>query len=297
MTDIVTLRSGTARVTISPTLGGVIVGYWSEDASRIDWLSPSAISAVPGAQDFHLASFPLVPYSNRIRDGRFTFEVRAVSEPVPPGTAGTIHGHGRKLPWTVVETRDDHLTIEYEHAPDAWPWRYRARQEYVLTPDALELRLSVENLSGEDMPAGLGHHPYFPRTPQTRVTAEIAAIWLPEAGSFPTERLPPPNGMDPRQGIIADRTSLDHAFAGWTHRAVVEWPERKARLVMTADPSLSTLIIYSPPGKEFVCAEPVSHCVDAFNLAASGVPDTGMRVVKPGERWETWVRFAPEMTG
>ncbi len=103
--------------------------------------------------------------------------------------------------------------------------------------------------------------------------------------------------MDPRQGIIADRTSLDHAFAGWTHRAVVEWPERKARLVMTADPSLSTLIIYSPPGKEFVCAEPVSHCVDAFNLAASGVPDTGMRTLKPGESWTTWVRFAPEMTG
>jgi aldose 1-epimerase len=297
MTDIVTLRSGSVRVAVCPELGGVIVGYWSEDGGRTDWLSPSARSVIPGAEDFHLASFPLVPYSNRIRDGRFTFQGRAISEPVPPGAAGTIHGHGRKLPWTVVEAHDDRLSIAYEHAPDAWPWRYRAQQRFILTPDALEVTLAVENQSSDDMPAGLGHHPYFPRTPETTVTAEIAAIWLPDAGSYPTERLPPPAGMDPRHGVRVDRTSLDHAFAGWTGRAVIEWPERKARLTMTADPSLGTLIIFSPPGREFVCAEPVSHAVDTFNLAASGVPDTGLRVLKPGEIWETRVRLEPERTG
>ncbi|MBV8654209.1 MAG: aldose 1-epimerase, partial [Alphaproteobacteria bacterium] len=295
--DIVTLKSGQARIAVSPTLGGVIAGYWSEGATRLNWLSPSANSAVPGAQDFRLASFPLVPYSNRIRDGRFPFEGRTVSEPMPAGAGASIHGHGRKSPWRVAEAQDDRLAIDYEHAPGSWPWRYRARQEFALTPDSLEVRLGVENLSAEDMPAGLGHHPYFPRTPETRVTADIAAIWLPEAGGFPTERFPPPPGMDPRQGVMPEQTSLDHAFAGWTHRAVIEWPERKARLVMTADPALSTLIIYSPPGKEFVCVEPTSHCVDAFNLAAAGVADTGLRVLKPGERWETWVRLEPQAMG
>jgi aldose 1-epimerase len=294
---IVTLRSGAARVTVSPQLGGTISGYWSEDGVRTEWLSPSAISVVPGAQDFRLASFPLVPYSNRIRDGRFTFRGQTVSEPVPPGATGTIHGHGRKLPWQIVDEQDDRLSIAYEHEPDAWPWRYRARQDFMLTPDALDMRLTLENQSSDDMPAGLGHHPYFPRTPETMVTAEIAAIWLPEAGGFPTERFPPPPGMDPRQGVMVDRTSLDHAFAGWTGRAVIAWPERKARLVMTADKSLGTLIIYSPPGKEFVCVEPVSHGVDTFNLAAAGVPDTGLRVLRPGEIWETRVRLEPEAVG
>jgi aldose 1-epimerase len=99
--------------------------------------------------------------------------------------------------------------------------------------------------------------------------------------------------MDPRRGIVAEAVALDHAFAGWDGRAVIEWPERGDRLVLTAGPDLSTLIIYTPPGKDFLCVEPVSHCVDAFNLAAAGVSGTGMRVLRPGEVWSASITYAP----
>lgn len=294
-TDIVTLRSGTARLEVAPRIGGSVLGYWTEeDGTRIDWLSPSATSPIKGFESYRLASFPLVPYSNRIRGGRFDFRGRTIAEPVPPGAAGTIHGHGRSREWRVVDAHEDRLSLDFEHAPDAWPWRYRARQGFILTATSLEVRLAVENLSDDDMPAGLGHHPYFPRTPQARVTAAIASMWQPEAGKFPTQRTEPPPAMDPRRGVVVDQVSLDHAFDGWTGRANIAWPERNATLAMTAAPSLGTLIIFSPPGAAFFCVEPVSHCVDAFNLAAAGVPDTGMRVLKPGELWETWIRLEPQ---
>jgi len=299
-TEIVTLTSGKARLAVAPFLGGSLLGYWWEiDGTRHDWLIGSREAGIAGYQELRLASFPLVPYSNRIRDGRFSFRGRSVEEPVAPGHTNALHGHGWRLPWRVTARDNDALTMEYEHRPhpgDAgWPWPYRAWQRLVLTPQALSMTMGIENRAGEAMPAGLGHHPYFPRSRQTRVTATIAGIWWPEAGQLPIERMAPPPDSDPRRGILVDEVSLDHGYAGWNGSARVELPERRAAVTMTADPALSTLVIFSPPGRGFVCVEPVSHCIDAFNLAAGGMADTGMRVLEPGESWQTIVRFVPEM--
>jgi aldose 1-epimerase len=88
-------------------------------------------------------------------------------------------------------------------------------------------------------------------------------------------------------------TGLVNGFTGWDGRAVIDWPEWEARLTMTASPALRHLVIYSPPGEPCVCIEPVSHSVDAFNLAAQGVPDTGTVVLRSGEALRGEVRFTP----
>ena len=299
-TEIVTLRSGEGRLAVAPFLGGSLLGYWWEiDGARHDWLVASREAGIAGYPELRLASFPLVPYSNRIRDGRFNFHDRMVEEPIAPGHSNALHGHGWRVPWQVTAREDDTLTMEYAHRPApgaaGWPWPYRAWQRLALTPRALSMTIGIENRAAETMPAGLGHHPYFPRSPQTRVTATIAGIWWPEAGQLPIERMAPPPDCDPRRGILVDEVGLDHGYAGWDGSARIELPERRAAVTMTADPALSTLVIFSPPGRGFVCVEPVSHCIDAFNLAAQGMGDTGMRVLTPGESWEVTVRFAPEM--
>jgi aldose 1-epimerase len=61
-----------------------------------------------------------------------------------------------------------------------------------------------------------------------------------------------------------------------------------------ADPVLGHLVIYTPEGENFFCVEPVSHSVDAFNLAEAGVPDTGTVVLDPGESLRGRVEFVPE---
>jgi aldose 1-epimerase len=300
MSEIVSLRSGPARLDAVPFLGGGLLGYWWEiDGRRHDWLLGSREADVAGFSDLRLASFPLVPYSNRIRDGRFVFRGRTVDEPIAPGHPHALHGHGWRLPWQVTSRSDEALAMEYEHRPDpgaaGWPWRYRAWQHLALTPQALTLQMGIENCADAPMPAGLGHHPYFPRTKESLVSATIAGIWWPEAGQLPVERIVPPPAADPRLGVAVDSISLDHGYSGWDGSARIDWPERRAHLTMTADPALSTLVIYSPPKSAFFCVEPVSHCIDAFNLAEQGMSDTGMRVLAPGEKWEATVRFAPAL--
>ncbi len=57
---------------------------------------------------------------------------------------------------------------------------------------------------------------------------------------------------------------------------------------------LECLVIYSPPGQPFFCAEPVSHTTDAINLAAAGRTDTGLLVLEPGQTVRAAVTLTPE---
>jgi len=89
------------------------------------------------------------------------------------------------------------------------------------------------------MPAGLGWHPYFVRTPGTVLTAEVRGIWLADDEAMPTALVAPPPARDPTCGVHSDAVALDNCFAGWGRCAVVAWPEWRARLVMTADGPLA----------------------------------------------------------
>jgi aldose 1-epimerase len=111
---------------------------------------------------------------------------------------------------------------------------------------------------------------------------------------MPTALAPPETGADLSRGIAVDTARLDNCFVGWGHRALVEWPERGARLVMTAEPPLDYLVVFTPRGRRFFCAEPVSHVTDAFNLAEAGHPDTGRRVLGPGETLSSTITLIPE---
>jgi aldose 1-epimerase len=309
----VTLRSGSLGVVLAPAVGGSIARFWSDALGPVlDLLRP----APDGGRDpWAMASFPLVPWSNRIRDGRFTFGghtvTLAASEPPGPSGRHAIHGHGLRAPWTVVEVGRTGAILEYRHlpvgpvgpagpvgpvGPDAWPtgwpWAYRATQHVTLSDERLTLELGLTNESGEPMPAGLGCHPYFPRTAETTLTARVDGLWLTDAEVMPRVLVTPPPDSDPSRGLVVDRVALDNVFTGWDGHAIITWPERRARLVIAAGPPLGCLVVYTPPGLAFFCAEPVSHVTDAFNLAP-GRTDTGALTVGPGETIRGTVTFTP----
>jgi aldose 1-epimerase len=144
------------------------------------------------------------------------------------------------------------------------------------------------------MPAGLGWHPYFPRTAATTLHAEVTGLWLTDAEILPTVCVTPPPDRDPRQGLAVDRVVLDNVFTGWDQEAVITWPEREARLRMVARGPLETLVVFTPPGETFFCVEPVSHITEAFNLVSVGHQDTGMLTLAPGESARAVMSLTPE---
>ena len=291
------LSDALAEAEVAPAQGGCLTAFrWRRDDGVIDWLRPAPAAGAfsPNAS----ACFPLLPYSNRIREGRFRFggrEHRLAANFAP--SRHSIHGHGWKLPWRVADRSESSLTLSYDHDGSDWPAPYRAEQRFRLEHGALSIDVAVTNLGDAAMPAGLGLHPYFPRTPDCRLTAEIARMWATDAEVMPTKLVAPPPNADPSLGLLPAQAALDNCFTGFSGRAVIDWPGRGASLTLEAEPVLAFLVVYTPPDADFFCVEPVSHCTDAVNLAAAGSSDTGLRTLDPGERFAASVRLLPHLEG
>ncbi|MBL8808344.1 MAG: aldose 1-epimerase [Rhodospirillales bacterium] len=296
--DRVRLRAGDSALDLHPEIGGAIGAFWSEIAGhRIDWLRPASDRAVAEGDVEGMACFPLVPFSNRVRAGRFEFDGIAAFVPPSPGPHAE-HGHGWRRPWRTVRRTPEQATIEFEmRAPD-WPFPYRARQSFELASRRLCVELSVENLSTRAMPLGVGLHPYFPCTPRCRLQASVSGMWTIDPEVMPVDLVePPPAHADLRNGIAPAGIELDNCFPGWDGEARIEWPEHGAFLSMRSRAPQRFLVVYSPKGEGYFCAEPVSNCTDAFNLASAGRTDTGIVRLLGGRTITTTTIFEAGING
>jgi aldose 1-epimerase len=294
MPDDLLLRAGPLQVQLVPSLGGAVAAFWSEEGGRrIDWMRPIAPEDLAKREILKVACMPLVPYSGRIRDAAFVFAGRRHQLPRNvPWEANALHGNGWQSAWSVKSADAASAALVLDYDGPGWPWPYRAEQRFTLTPGGLTMELSVANRGRDAMPAGIGIHPWFPATPQMRLIAKVDTIWNVDERYLFAGTASVPERFEFGGGLPVAGTGLANGLTGWDGGAAIEWPERLASLVMTASASLRHLVIYSPPGEPYVCIEPVSHSVDAFNLEAQGIAGNGTVVLQPSKTLYGQVEFA-----
>ncbi|TPK85969.1 aldose 1-epimerase [Mesorhizobium sp. B2-4-13] len=295
-TELVSISDGIATVEVALAAGGALASYrWWRDGSAVDWLRAADPAAIGRRDAGAMACFPLVPYSNRIRNGRFEFAGGPIQLPTASDDPHHEHGHGWRHPWTVVSHGASMIVLRYRHAADSWPWSYEAEQKISLAEGGLCMTIAVRNLSDAPMPVGLGLHPYFPSTPWTHVQARVSGMWETDAEVLPIRHVPPPVGADPSIGFDVSEVDFDTVFTGWARRARITWPEHGRQLDIEAEAPLDFLVLYTPPGEPFFCAEPVSNITDAFNRMGGKEIDTGRIVLAPGQKQSASVRFIPSL--
>jgi len=296
MPELVRLSAPPLAVDLCPAIGGSIARFqWRRaDGPALDLVRPANMEALRRGDVEGTGCFPLTPFSNRLRDGRCVFRGRQIA--LPRNTSGphVEHGHGWQRPWRVDEVGTDRATLLLDHRADAWPFRYEMLQRFRLRPDKLEIELLARNNGDQDMPYGFGLHPYFPRTPTCTLTAAVTGLWETDAEVMPLRHAAVPPALDLAAGLRIDAHGLDTVLTGWDGRARINWPEHGARLSLATEGPLRFLVLYTPPGEDFFCVEPVSHCTDAFNLERGGRTDTGMIVLEPGATVSARISFMPE---
>jgi aldose 1-epimerase len=238
-----------------------------------------------------MGSFPLVPYVNRIRDGQFTFRGRAVRlARNMAGDPSPLHGQGWLTPWRVVTASQSEATLEYVHEAGEWPWSYRAEQRFALHESGLEITLTCRNLSSDPMPCGLGQHPYFHCSPDTRIQTHVEHVWTIDEHVLPIEKIAATDRYD-----LSDRPvcglGLDHGFGGWGGSAVLSDPDWPFGVTMSS-PHAAFFQLYSPESGGLFVAEPVSHANAALNAPEEQWPELGMRILQPDEEMTLTMRLA-----
>lgn len=295
--DLLTLQAGALRLHLAPSCGGSIAGLEGErpgGGGRVDWLRPASTEGLAARNPLAMASFPLVPFCNRIRDGRARFGSHEIR--MPPNHPGEpsphpLHGLGWLRPWAVDAVQDTEARLSLEvTAHEAWPWSFAARQHFVLDGSSLHVNLEIENRAQDAMPAGIGHHPYFPHPPGTRLQVATEAMWRTDRQVLPTQLEAGDEVRRLAQGVLLRELDLDNNFAGWSHAARIDWPggaQGPARhLHLRAQPPLDFFVVYCPPAQDFFCAEPVSQTTDWLNMASRpgmGPSQLGGSVLQPGE--------------
>ena len=292
---VVDLSRGNLSARIS-TSGGIVLGFWWErDSDHVPLLREA-----PGDDADALASgcYPLVPFGNRVKGNRFSFNGRDYAfKPNTDWDKHYLHGEGWQAEWSIERQDASSLELFFDHkADDATPYVYSATQGFALRDGAFELTLSVTNRAQYPLPFGLGWHPYFPMTPKTTLVAPARKYWTEVDGWMPSEATEIPTDVEFGEPRALPHRWVNNGFEDWCGEAQVAWPEREARLSLTADPMFRHAFIFVSDtsfdpafARDYFCFEPMSHLANGHNL-----PDLGdLTVLEPGETLTGGIRMKP----
>jgi aldose 1-epimerase len=256
-----TLVAGGWQATLRPDIGGSLASLTFDGLEVLRTMPESSTNALESA------CFPLAPYCNRIREGRFTFRGRPLTLPPNfPPERHSLHGLSWQRPWRVVSRASSKcvLTDEYDGS-GPWPWAYSAEQRIRLDDKGCAVTLVLANRGETAMPAGIGLHTYFRRGPSTRVQFVADHVLLSDAECLPTGVTAPADHFgDFAAGERLPVETLDHCFVGWSGEAVIE--DDLGTITMSAS-GAPQLHLYAPADGSALCCEPVSHSPSALNRA------------------------------
>lgn len=283
------LASENLSLVLAPGVGGCIARF-DYDAGRGGKIP--LLRGVDGEPESVLdaASFPLVPYCNRIRGGAFRFRHRNVTlaRNMPPDPS-PLHGQGWLSRWEMLRSNSREAELRFDHAAGEWPWHYEALQHFTLDPNGLTVALTCRNLSDEPMPCGLGQHPYFPCTSETRLDTGVTSAWTIDEEVLPVHQVPAEGRYDLRNRRVCCQ-GLDNGFGGWSGRARMEDPALPFAIEMSS-PEARFFQLYSPREGGLFVAEPVTHANAALNEAEARWVKLGLRVLEPGESMALTMRL------
>lgn len=252
------LQAGPLCLRLRPGWGGRVMSF--VHATGGDILLPITEARFEPEDWPRAGAYPLVPFHNRVEGARFRFSGReALLHAHPASLPHALHGMGSRMCWTVrSQTEQSADLLLYRPADSIWPWRFEARQVFVLDAQGLTLTLHLLNKDIIPMPGGVGWHPYLPRP--RRILDDARFGW-----PIRNDYLPGP-GPVPREDLNGDTLYLME----W-ESVTLDLPDG-LHLRFRRQHGLRHLVIHQPPGP-FACVEPVSHLVNA--LTQPKVPDMG----------------------
>jgi len=152
------LEHGEGASAVRAVVTGIGAGLRSLTVGGIDIIQGFAADAeVP-----YCANQVLIPWPNRVRDGRWSFNGQQFQLPLnEPDLHNAIHGFLLSEPHEVVETTPNSVTLRATIAPsDGYPWELLVETRYGLSDAGVAVTHRITNNGATAAPAAVGAHPY-----------------------------------------------------------------------------------------------------------------------------------------
>lgn len=255
-----------AEVTLSPARGGMATRFSVGDVpvlalDEATFRDPS--KSVRGGVPL------LLPIAGRLEGDAWSHGGRSY--------AMKQHGFGRNRAWTVTAADADAggaaVTLRLEDDAETraqYPFAFTFEARYALVDAALTVTLTAACRGGGAMPVHVGTHPYFhvPAAAKSGARVDTAATRAWDNVAKREVALAGPIDFD---GAEVDLHLLDHGSRATTlHRPGLP----AVRLAWSE--GLPTLVLWTLPGRDFVCVEPWSAPAGALARGdATVVPEGG----------------------
>lgn len=299
----VKVAPGVGNVASAMTVHGKPV-LWAPYASAGEWAKhPGAMGGVPF----------LWPWANRI-DG-LSYWVNGKKYVINPELGNVRIGpvptpiHGLLLSatqWKVTRAEATQTEAVVASRIELWrepemmaqfPFANAVTTTYRLKDGVLEVETLVQNLSSEPMPVSLGFHPYFQVTDAPRDDWKLS---LPAREKFILNERLIPTGEKVANPYANPQTlkgvTLDDVFGslvrdsdGWSRFRL---QGLKESVTVEYGGTYPVAVVWAPPGRNFICFEPMSAPTNAFNAAHDGW-FKDLPVVQPGGTWKGVFRIVP----
>jgi aldose 1-epimerase len=242
----------------------------------------------------------LVPWPNRLADGRYEFDGEHYQLPITePARMTSLHGLSPWRSWSVVEQAPERVVLNLALLPSpGYPFFLDTTVEYRLGRQGLQVRTTARNVGDRACPYAVGFHPWLS---SGAAMLDECTVSLDATHRFVTDDRLLPTGEEAVAGTPYDfrepRTLgslvLDDAFTGVPRTDGLAW-------VKLAAPDGATAAIWMDESCDYwqlctgdmlpahqarrgLAAEPMTAAPNAF------VTGRGLRRLEPGESvMTTW---------
>lgn len=229
----------------------------------------------------------LLPWPNRIRDGRYDWDGQVQQLPVNEvDRNNAVHGLLNCAPWRIAELYPSAVRMQANLFPQpGWPGVLAADLTHWLDPAGLNVELRVTNQGSTPFPFGYAAHPYLTLgqpIDELDVTVPFTHYLATDDRLLPDRLFPQPS--DDLSGGLLGARELDTAFRGAKRGDDGTWSVRVSNaersVELWADQHFDWLQIYTPQDRASIAVEPMTCGPNAFN---EGPTHDSLLVLSPGE--------------
>ncbi len=262
-----------SHATIALNLGGSLQELSINDKSIIKTLDNMDYET-------SYASSVLFPFSNRIKEGKYTFgENEYLLETNEKEEKNALHGLVYNKTFKVItkEITEAHAsaTLEYKetHKPKGFPFNYSISLKYTLTDTDLKLKVSVKNTDTKPFPFNIGWHPYFSSSDlyNSFIGIKSNKKFVVDKAMIPIKT----TDISLDESLQIKDNSFDDCFILNKNNVNFKTPDYEIELSTSYKENY--LQIYTPKDRNHIAIEPTTAPANSFNN------NYGLQILKPKE--------------